>query len=120
MRILHIAMIVSDIQQSADFYEGILGLRRDVRPDLGFSGIFYALDGGQQLHLMQIPNPYAACALPEHGGRDRHLAFGVDDIDEIAERLAQAGIGFTRSRSGRAAMFCRDPDGNVIELCEVA
>ncbi len=120
MRLLHAAMIVSDLQRATDFYEGVLGLVRDVRPDLGFSGVFYALGGGQQLHLMHIPNPYAGCDLPEHGGRDRHLAFAVADVSLFAEKMTQAGMAFTRSRSGRAAIFCRDPDGNAIELCEVA
>jgi len=118
MKLLHIGMLVTDLPRTAGFYEDILGLARAERPDLGFNGIFYTLDGGQQIHLMQLDNPYQDCALPAHGGRDRHLALGVADLDSIRQRLDSAGIPYTPSRSGRAALFCRDPDGNAIELCE--
>lgn len=117
MRLLHAGLLVGDLQRAAYFYEGILGLQRAERPNLGFEGIFYALGDGQQIHLMLLDNPYAGCTLPQHGGRDRHLALGVNDLQAIRQRLEAAGITYTMSRSGRAALFCRDPDGNAIELC---
>jgi catechol 2,3-dioxygenase-like lactoylglutathione lyase family enzyme len=116
MRLQHVGLIVSDLEAAAAFYEGVLGLARDARPDLGFPGIFYALEGGAQIHLMQIDDPYAGMARPAHGGRDRHLALAVADVGVIRARLEAAGLGYTPSRSGRAALFCRDPDGNAIEL----
>jgi glyoxylase I family protein len=118
MRLLHAGLLVADLDKAAAFYERVLGLVRAERPDLGFEGIFYALEGGRQIHLMRLDNPYRDCELPAHGGRDRHLALGVDDLAAIRSRLDAAGIGYTMSRSGRAALFCRDPDGNAIELCE--
>ncbi|MFQ5582338.1 MAG: VOC family protein [Mariprofundaceae bacterium] len=117
MRLLHAGLIVSDLKIAARFYEGVLGLHRAERPNLSFAGIFYALDDGRQIHLMQLDNPYVGCAMPEHGGRDRHLALGVDDLETIRVRLNAAGIAYTMSKSGRAALFCRDPDDNAIELC---
>ncbi|MDQ6995331.1 MAG: VOC family protein [Mariprofundaceae bacterium] len=119
MRLLHASLIISDLQSATEFYEGILGLKRDERPNLGFEGIFYQLGSGQQLHLMKIDDPYHDCIHPQHGGRDRHLAFAVDCVQVFVDKLEAAGIAFTRSRSGRAALFCRDPDDNVIELCEI-
>ncbi len=116
MRLHHVGLIVSDLQVAAAFYEGVLGLCRDARPELGFPGIFYALEGGAQIHLMQIDNPYAGSVLPAHGGRDRHLALAVADVAAIRARLDAAGLAYTPSRSGRQALFCRDPDGNAIEL----
>lgn len=119
MKLLHIGLLVSDLEASACFYEEILGLTRAERPDLGFPGIFYALDGQRQIHLMLLDNPYTGCALPAHGGRDRHIALGVTDLADIRTRLDAAAIAYTLSRSGRAALFCRDPDGNAVELCEI-
>ena len=119
MRLHHVGLIMSDLETAAAFYEGVLGLRRDARPELGFPGIFYALEGGVQLHLMQVDDPYAGCALPAHGGRDRHLALAVSDLEAVRARLEAAGIDYTPSRSGRAALFCRDADGNAIELCQI-
>jgi len=118
MKLLHVGLIVADLEASAVFYEDVLGLRRKDRPDLGFEGTFYHLGGNQELHLMRLPNPYAAAALPMHGGRDRHVAFQVNDLAKIRRKLASAQVAYTMSKSGRNALFCRDPDGNAIELCE--
>jgi len=118
MKLLHVGILISDLARAAGFYEGILGLTRAERPDLGFEGIFYALDGGSQIHLMRQDNPYQGCTLPAHGGRDRHVALAVLDLGIIRQRLDAGGIPYSMSKSGRCALFCRDPDGNAIELCE--
>jgi len=52
----------------------------------------------------------------QHGGRDRHVALAVSDLAQLIERLNQAGVAYTLSSSGRRALFCRDPDGNALEL----
>ena len=119
MKLMHVGLLVADLERSATFYEEVLGLVRAPRPELGFPGIFYALDGERQIHLMRLDNPYADCELPAHGGRDRHIALGVDDLAAIRGRLDAAGVDYTLSKSGRAALFCRDPDGNAIELMEI-
>jgi glyoxylase I family protein len=118
MRLHHVAIIVGDLERSVQFYEQLLGLKRDARPDLGFPGLFYALGGGQQLHLMQIDDPCDGHLKPEHGGRDRHFALAVDSLDRFVEKLEQADVTYTMSRSGRAALFCHDPDGNAIEVIQ--
>ncbi len=117
--ILHITWIASNLEYARQFYEGVLGLRLDEsRPDLGFSGVWYTLESGQQIHLMELPNPDPAHGRPEHGGRDRHVALAVDDIAGMVVALEGAGVQFTLSRSGRPALFVRDPDGNTLELVE--
>jgi len=119
LRLLHVSMIISDLKKSSHFYEEILGLKRDKRPNLDFDGLFYKLGKHQQLHLMCVLNPYQDDTQPEHGGRDRHIALAVNNLQQTCDKMNQANITFTLSRSGRAALFCRDPDGNVIELCEL-
>jgi len=120
MKLLHVGLLVADLSRAAGFYEGVLGLKRADRPDLGFEGIFYSLDGERQIHLMRLDNPYEGCELPAHGGRDRHVALGAPDLEAIRKRLDAAGIVYSMSKSGRAALFCRDPEGNAVELCETA
>ncbi len=116
---LHAGLLVRDLSASLAFYQGVLGLTpRDDRPDLGYPGAWLDLGDGTQLHLMVLPNPDPVEGRPAHGGRDRHLALAVDDLEQAAARLEAAGILHTRSRSGRAALFCRDPDGNAIELVQ--
>lgn len=115
----HVSLLVADTARALAFYQGILGLQPDpTRPDLGYPGAWLRV-GTQQIHLLQLPNPDAQAERPAHGGRDRHLALLIDDLDKLAERLQTAGIAFTRSRSGRRALFCRDPDANALEFIEI-
>ncbi len=111
----HISLIVADTERALTFYHGLLGIPLAERPELGFAGAWLQL-GGQQIHLLELANPDPIEGRPEHVGRDRHLALVVDDLDGLVARLDEAGITHSRSRSGRAAIFCRDPDGNGIEL----
>ncbi len=116
----HVALVVSDVRESLRFYEGILGLERLLeRPELSFSGAWLAL-GDRQIHLLELPNPDPVEGRPLHGGRDRHLAMVVSSLDMLCGRLEAAGLPFTLSRSGRHALFCRDPDGNGLEFIEIA
>ena len=113
----HVSLIISSMEKSLEFYQGVLGLEVAERPDLGFPGIWLMV-GGQQLHLLALPNPDPVSGRPLHGGRDRHLALSVRDLDALILSLDEAGIAYTHSRSGRTALFCRDPDGNALELIQ--
>ncbi|MES9942724.1 MAG: VOC family protein [Candidatus Thiodiazotropha sp. 6PLUC2] len=116
----HVSLLVSDTQRALDFYCDLLGLTQDSqRPDLGFPGAWLQI-GDQQIHLLELPNPDPVEGRPAHGGRDRHTAFLVDDIETVKLKLEQAGVPYTLSRSGRTALFCRDPDMNGIELIEIS
>ena len=116
---MHAGLVISDLQKSRAFYEGLLGLTPNpARPNFDFEGVWYDI-GHNQIHLMVVPNPYAGVQRPAHGGRDNHLALAVDDVEPIKAALEQAGVPYSASKSGRAALFCRDPDGNAIEFSAV-
>jgi glyoxylase I family protein len=114
----HASVLVADTGRALGFYRDLLGLAVDgSRPDLGYPGAWLQV-GTRQIHLLELPNPDPVDGRPAHGGRDRHLALLVADLDGMARRLEGAGVPYTRSRSGRAALFCRDPDGNALELID--
>ena len=118
-KFLHASLLVSDTKRSVDFYRNILHLTlNQSRPDLGYPGAWLDV-GEQQIHLIELPNPDPVRGRPEHGGRDRHTALAVSDIMALQQRLEQHNIPFTKSRSGRGAVFFRDPDGNAIECVEI-
>ena len=118
--LLHTAFLTTNLERSSNFYETLLGLvPSSMRPDLGFPGVWYDVGANQQIHLMQLANPAAGVQLPDHGGRDRHVALAVNDLDDLMRRLTAANITYTLSKSGRRAIFCRDPDGNALEFTEV-
>lgn len=114
----HASLIVANTEQALVFYCNILGLQQTERPDLGFPGAWLQL-GSQQLHLLELTNPDPTTGRPVHGGRDRHVALNVLALQPVQDALRQAGVAYTMSISGRRAMFCRDPDGNAIELIEL-
>ena len=114
----HASVIVADTGRALAFYRQVLGLSLDEsRPDLGYPGAWLNI-GAYQIHLLELPNPDPVHGRPTHGGRDRHLAFSVSDLEILVARLTAAGISHTTSRSGRRALFCRDPDGNALEFIE--
>lgn len=116
--ILHASVIVSNTQRALQFYQQILGLQVATdRPDLGYPGAWLTV-GEQQLHLLELPNPDPVAGRPVHGGRDRHIAMAVSDLQALIRRLDKHEIVYTLSKSGRAALFIHDPDGNALELIE--
>lgn len=118
LTLAHAGVLVRDLPSALAFYCGVLGmpLNRD-RPDLGYPGAWLDV-GAQQIHLLELPNPDPITGRPAHAGRDRHLAVHIHHLDTLKNQLQQAGIVYTLSRSGRRALFCRDPDGNALEFIE--
>ena len=113
----HVSLLVSDLSRSIDFYLRVLGMEQDhARPDMAFPGIWLNL-GGQQIHLINL-NKTSTGSAAGHPGRDTHFAISVNDINNIIEVLKRENIAFHLSKSGRNAVFCRDPDGNAIEFIE--
>jgi len=113
----HASVIVADTEVSLRFYRDILGLQQVHRPDMGFPGAWFQL-GEQQVHIMELNNPDPITGRPVHGGRDRHFALTVSELEPVRATLENSGIAFTLSISGRKALFCRDPDGNAVEIIE--
>ncbi len=116
--ITHAGILVTDTRRALAFYRDTLGFVVDaMRPDLGFPGVWLKV-GDQHIHLLELPSPDPVSGRPDHAGRDRHIAISVLDITPLCAALEFASIGYTWSRSGRRALFCRDPDGNGIEFIE--
>ena len=115
----HASFVVEDTHRALGFYRDLLGMREDPgRPDLGFPGAWLEVGSGQQIHLLEVTNVDPVAGRPIHGGRDRHLALRVERLEPLRHALERAAVPFTLSRSGRLALFCRDPDGNTLELIE--
>ena len=118
-QIHHASFLVTELERTEEFYCQTLGLKKLARPDLGYPGLWLEIQQSQQLHLMQLPDPDAGRQAPPHGGRDRHIALHVQGLDELIRRLDALDWDYTKSRSGRRALFCRDPDGNALEFIQL-
>jgi glyoxylase I family protein len=120
-KLLHATVLVEDLLTSRAFYEQTLGFTASPsRPQMSFAGVWYDLGPDQQLHLMQLHSPETGLQRPQNGGRDRHLAFAVDDLSALMLKLDGSGINYNLSKTGRRALFCRDPDDNALEFIESA
>lgn len=125
MRYLHTMVRVADVDASLRFYCELLGMQLVERRDYEegrFSLIFLAAPGNAgaaetKSPLLELtynwdPETYT-------GGRNfGHLAFEVDDIYALCEKLKAAGVEINRPpREGRMA-FVRSPDGISVELLQ--
>lgn len=118
MKYLHTMVRVTDLDESVAFYER-LGLQEVNRIDNEagrFTLVFMAAPGDEdaQVELTHNWDPEALT-----GGRNfGHLAYAVDDIYALCQRLMDAGIVINRPpRDGHMA-FVRSPDGVSVELLQ--
>jgi glyoxylase I family protein len=112
---LHTAIVVSDLDRAVEFYTDILGLQR-VDRSLNYPGAWYQI-GDMQIHLIEDRNYQPDCKIDlTVSTRNPHIALGVKDLDTAKEQLRSANCTIAMSKSGRAALFTLDPDGNAIEL----
>ena len=119
MRYLHTMIRVYDLDAALDFFCDKLGLvetRRRHSERGRFSLVFLATEpGAPELELAHNWDQEEAYG----GGRNfGHLAYEVDDIYALCERLQVRGVVISRPpRDGRMA-FVRSPDGISIELLQ--
>ena len=123
MKYLHTMVRISDIKQSLDFYCNKLGLTELQRYDNEagrYTLIFLAADADTgsanppaiELTYNWEPEDY------DEGRNFGHLAYAVDDIYSVCQRLLDGGVTINRPpRDGRMA-FIRSPDNISIELLQ--
>ncbi len=127
MRILETALYAENLDETADFYQHVLGLERFA--EAPGRHVFFRVEG--QVLLLFRPSatrePPAADArlpVPPHGARGPgHACFAAPDGTLAAwrRRLTGAGVAieseFEWPQGGRSIYF-RDPAGNSIEFAE--
>jgi len=119
MKYLHTMVRVANLDASLDFYCNKLGLvelgRYEVKAGR-FTLVFLAAPGDEQA---QVELTYNWDPEELGGGRNfGHLAYRVDDIYAVCQRLMDAGVTINRPpRDGHMA-FVRSPDNISIELLQ--
>lgn len=119
MKYLHTMVRVTDLNESLDFYCNKLGLVELHRYDNEggrFTLVFLAAPGDAEAQLELTynwdPEEY------DEGRNFGHLAYAVDDIHEVCQRLMDSHVSILRPpRDGRMA-FVRSPDNISIELLQ--
>lgn len=115
----HLALLSSDVEQTIDFYQGVLGFpltelfeNRDYR---GSTHFFFDIGNGNSLAFFDFPGldlgPYA-----EVLGSMHHLAISVtaERQAELRSRLEDAGVPIVFEHG--ASIYFSGPDGERLEL----
>jgi catechol 2,3-dioxygenase-like lactoylglutathione lyase family enzyme len=114
VKINHVALVVSNLEEACKFYEEELGLEAIPAFLFDYPTAFFKFNEEQQLHLTEWEDAYSFRG---------HICVQVDDINTIFFRMKKLGIidiepwGKVRELTkGVIQMFVRDPSGNLIEI----
>jgi catechol 2,3-dioxygenase-like lactoylglutathione lyase family enzyme len=132
----HTGQVVTDLERSKRFYQEALGFQfwyeitppddmtaklSCLEPPLGVTASYLVLDGFV-LELMHYSvtdarAPYRARTMNEPGLT--HLSISVPDVRAAAEKAVEYGGTIIEESDVGAALFIRDPDGQLLELLPV-
>ncbi|MHB1784603.1 MAG: VOC family protein [Acidimicrobiales bacterium] len=132
----HVGHCVIDLARSRRFYQELFGFEVErelavpdrpadrllrIDPPLGMTAL-YLRKGGLVLELMCFERPGNPPARPRVVNEPglTHLSFSVDDIEATARRVPELGGEVLDDTDVGAAVFVRDPDGQLIELLWMA
>jgi catechol 2,3-dioxygenase-like lactoylglutathione lyase family enzyme len=109
----HVALRVQDLDRAQAFYRDIFGMQVVWAPD---PENVYLSSGRDNLAL------HRADTIAANGALD-HIGFIVDSAETVfaaAERVRARGVPIVHDakthRDGSASFYCRDPDGNVVQV----
>lgn len=118
MKYLHTMVRVTDLDATINFFQtlGLNELHRFDNEGGRFTLVFLAAPGDEDA---QVELTYNWDPEELDGGRNfGHLAYAVDDIYALCQKLMDAGITINRPpRDGHMA-FVRSPDGVSVELLQ--
>lgn len=112
----HLALFVTDFENTLEFYTRLLGMQVEWHPD---EDNIYLTSGNDNLAL------HRAKADVDYGGGQRldHLGFGIptaEAVDDWYTFLRDQGVKMHSQpkthRDGARSFYCADPDGNVVQL----
>jgi len=116
----HLALRITNMQKSRDFYQGLLGMKTVWEPD---PENVYLTSGQDNLALHQIPNSELLNYRQGTGQFLDHFGFLVekpDLVEEVFKKMETAGVKIIKPvkqhRDGSVSFYMADPDGNVIQI----
>ena len=126
----HCAIRTTKLQETRDFFVGILGLEDGERPDFPFPGAWLYTDSTAVIHLIGVDpddpsglqryvgGEISTEALQGSGAFD-HIAFRANDPSVLTERLKQTDYEYRERQVPNMNLFqifVEDPNGITIEL----
>ena len=120
----HVAINARDIAKSKAFYSGMLGLTIGESVDMGDVILHYMrLPDNSTIELFEHKDRKIYDELYRMEGFIKHIAFNVDNIDVLNQKLIQNNIKFDMNLCVLEplkvkALLCIDPDGVIVELSQ--
>lgn len=120
----HVAIKVTDLDRSLDFYINRLGFPEMLRlnKDDGSTWLVYLRITDDQ-YLEVFPGAENDRAPGWDANGMNHMCLAVEDIDAVVKRIEAAGISLLLplklAVDGNRQAWLEDPDGNRIELMEM-
>ena len=120
----HVSINVKDMEASAAFYEGVLGMRRlQTVPMPEFSITYFEIPGGGRLELFDYGGKNRDVPREESDAGLRHLAFTVDDVKAAEKMLRDKGVPIVLPATdlpmlGARVLLFLDPNGVTLEFCQ--
>jgi catechol 2,3-dioxygenase-like lactoylglutathione lyase family enzyme len=132
----HVGNCVTDLDRSIRFYCEVFGFEEErrlqvpdspsdrllrVEPPVGLTAVYLRKDQFilELIHFDRPANPPARERVMNEPGLT-HLSFSVDDVPATAQKAAELGGQILADTDVRAAIFVRDPDGQLLELLPMA
>ena len=121
-RLDHIVVNCKDVEITASWFQRVLGMEREEFGDTNRTALKF---GGQKLNLRPTdadPQVWATGANRLPGGVDACFitALGpehvVDHLTECGVRIEAGPVGKAGALGPMQSVYCRDPDGNLIEI----
>ena len=117
----HLLVLTDDLEGSRAFYCDLLGLQVLDRPPFPFAGHWLGSDGRPFFHLAdrgEYHDALAVLGLDRPKGPVDHVAIRGGDLDELAARLAAAGLDAVPNEVPGVfrQLYVTDPNGLRIEL----
>jgi len=118
----HIGIKASDVDKSLRFYCDILGLER--QEELEIMGKRFYFVGNDTLSIeIEAGNPGDTQVDPRTQTGLYHLAFTVDDLEGLVDRLKLERVPIAlepvSTRPDRIVAFVEDPDGAFIQFIQI-
>jgi len=121
IKYLHTMVRVTDLEESKRFYCDLLGLTqvRRIDNEKGKFTLVFLAPPGQEEAAVELTYNWDSDETYTGGRNFGHLAYGVENIYKMCEKLQEAGATINRPpRDGHMA-FVRSPDGISIELLQI-
>ena len=121
IKYLHTMVRVKDIEASKAFYCDLLGLTevRRIDNEAGKFTLVFLAPPGQEEAQVELTYNWGSDEDYGSGRNFGHLAYAVEDIYAMCEKLQAAGVTINRPpREGRMA-FVKSPDGVSVELLQM-